>query len=146
MITKEAVKLLVFSGGSAILFSSILGLFMLIPMQKDPSKENTTPSTIIFKHIGAAHIDWIMLGLMLGLAAALIQIFELTTEPFAVVCLIFGAWMNPLPYVFRAFGINAFRFGGSIVQRLAATLGITSSLAIVFGWIHILLAAWNSGF
>lgn len=145
MITTEAVKLLVFSGGSAILFSAILGLFMLIPMQRDPSKENTNP-TIIFKHIGAAHIDWIMLGLMLGLAAALIQIFELTPGSFAVLCLIFGAWMNPLPYVFRAFGINAFRFGGSIVQRLSATLGLTSSLAIVYGWIHILLAAWNSGF
>lgn len=145
MTPTEAIKLLVFSGGSAILFSSILGLFMLLPMQKEHPKEVANP-TIIFKHIGAAHIDWIMLGLMLGLAAALIHIFNITAEPFAVYCLIFGAWINPLPYVFRAFGINAFRFGGNITQRLAATLGLTSSLAIVYGWTHLLLTAWGIGF
>ena len=133
-----AVKTLVWCGGAAIAWSSVLGFMMLLPMQPWAPK---VPRTINFKQVGAAHLDWIVLGLMLGLAAAVIQVYSITPSIFVVVSLSVGAWMNPLPYVFRAFGINAFVLGGSAVQRAAASLGLLSSLGILYGWFMLLYIA-----
>lgn len=135
-------KLLVFSGALAVAFSSVLGLAMLVPLQ---SWGRRLGKGMNFKQIGAAHLDWIMLGLMQGLAGGLIALFGLDAAPAAVWAMIFGAWANPLPYVFRAFGVNAFAFGGGPVQRAAAALGLMSSLTILFAWSVILsgaLKAW----
>ena len=139
-----AAKLLVFSGASAIAFSSLLGLAMLIPLQ---SWGHRFGKGMNFKQVGAAHLDWIMLGLMQGLAGGLIALFSLDVTTAAVWAMIFGAWANPLPYVFRAFGVNAFAFAGGPVQRAAAGLGLTSSLAILYAWSVILsgaLTAWTA--
>ncbi len=134
----ESAKILLFSGGAAILFSSLIGFLMLIPLQ---AHENKSTSRINLKHIGAAHLDWIMLGLMQGLAGGLILLFELAPPLWIVFLMVFGGWANPLPYVFRAFGINAFRFSGGAVQRLAAALGGLSSLSIVTAWLVLLYCA-----
>ncbi len=137
----ETAKLLMFSGATAILFSSLLGFGMRQPLQ---SKKPKTGRGVNFKQIGAAHLDWIMLGLMQGLAGALIWAFGLNPPLWAAVALIFGGWANPLPYVFRAFGVDAFVWGGDFVQRSAAALGLLSSLSIVAGWSVLLWTAWRA--
>lgn len=126
MVTELAARALVLSGSLAILASSLLGLGMLVPMQR---RGRSFPPAL-----RAAHLDWILLGLMEGLAAALVLLFRLEPPLWAVAALIGGAWANPLPYVFRAFGVDAFRFAGPPLQRLAAALGLLSSLAIIAGW------------
>jgi hypothetical protein len=141
-VTPElAAKILVFSGAAAIVFSSLLGMAMLIPLQPWAKKRG---SGINFKQIGAAHLDWIMLGLMQGLAGGVIALFGASAAPFVVWAMVFGAWANPLPYVFRAFGVNAFAFDGGLLQRTAAILGLTSSLAILYAWFVILFGAAKS--
>jgi hypothetical protein len=140
MATLEAIRLLIFSGGLAIFASSLLGAVMLIPMQ---SWGQNLIKGVNYKQIGAAHIDWIMLGLMQGLAAAAISIFGVSPTPAAVWALVIGGWANPLPYVFRAFGVNAFAFEGGVVQRTASALGATSSAAIIYGWFSILTDCWE---
>ncbi|MBL4617109.1 MAG: hypothetical protein JKY46_05395 [Robiginitomaculum sp.] len=141
MTSIESAKLLLFSGGAAILFSSLLGVLMLIPLQAHQPKKK---SGVNFKHIGAAHLDWIILGLMQGLAGALIWAFSLDIALWILLLMIFGAWINPLAYVFLAFGINAFQFSGGIMQRLAATLAGLSSLAIIVAWAVILFFAYQN--
>jgi hypothetical protein len=136
MTSPEAARLLLISGGTAILFSSLLGLVMVVLMQPWGRR---LMEGFDHKAIGAAHLDWIMLGLMQGLAAGMIFACALTPSPWAIIALVAGAWLNPLPYVLRAFGINAFVFGGNIAQRTAAALGLTSSLAIIVGWAALLI-------
>jgi hypothetical protein len=136
-----ATQMLVFSGAAAIAFSSLLGLAMLVPLQGWGQKFGRG---LNMKQIGAAHLDLIMLGLMQGLAGGMIGVFSLDVPAAAVWAMIFGAWANPAPYVFRAFGVNAFAFGGGPVQRAAAALGLTSSLAILSAWTVILLGAASS--
>ena len=137
----EAARLLVFSAGAAILFSSLMGFAMLAPLQPWGAK---LMKGLSYKQIGAAHLDWIMLGLMQGLGAGVIAAFSLNLSIWPVAALIAGGWLNPLPYLFRGFGLNAFVFGGGAMQRAAATLGLLSSLAIVFAWSVILFAAWEA--
>jgi hypothetical protein len=139
MTTIDATRLLIFSGGLAILMSSLMGVAMLIPMQSWGQK---LIKNINYKQIGAAHLDWLMLGLMQGLAGAAIMAFALSPSAGAVWALVFGGWANPMPYVFRAFGVNAFAFEGGAVQRSAAALGGLSSAAIIYGWFQILTACW----
>jgi hypothetical protein len=137
----SAAKVLVFSGAAAIFFSSLLGLAMLIPLQPWAQKLGRG---VNFKQIGAAHLDWIMLGLMQGLAGGMIVLFGVSLAPLAIWAMVFGAWANPLPYVFRAFGVNAFVFGGGLLQRAASVLGLTSSLCILYAWFVILIGAVNA--
>lgn len=140
METIEAARLLLFSGGLSILFASLLGFAMLIPLQPWGRK---VFQGINFKQAGAAHLDWIMLGLMQALAAGLIVVFDLSPSSFAVWAMVFGGWLNPLPYVFRAFGINAFALAGPPLQRFAAALGAFSSTLIVVAWVLLLASAWE---
>jgi hypothetical protein len=128
----ESAKFLVLSGSISIFFSSWIGVTMLFPHM--PKAEGAKTPGINFKQIGAAHIDWIMLGLMQGIAGLLLFLFNAPVAPYVVWILAFGAWFNPLPYVFRAFGINAFVFAGGPVQRIAAGMGASSSAAIIIGW------------
>ena len=68
----DPIKLLTFNAGLQILFSSLFGVVMLVPMQpwgkalraKIPAKASL-----------AAHLDWIMLGLAQGVAAVGISAF-----------------------------------------------------------------------
>ncbi|MDP2130024.1 MAG: hypothetical protein U0989_10760 [Azonexus sp.] len=139
MATLEATRLLIFSGGLAIFVSSLLGVAMLVPMQ---SWGQDLIKSINYKQIGAAHIDWIMLGLMQGLAGGAIIGFGVAPAQTAVWALIVGGWLNPTPYMFRAFGINAFAFEGGFIQRAAAAVGAASVAAIIYGWASILIACW----
>jgi len=135
----DAAKLLFFSGAASMLFSTFLGFVMLVPMQ--PWGRHLL-NGMNFKQFGAAHLDWLMLGLMQGLAGGLVTVFAVAPEPLAVWAMMLGGWLNPLAYVFRAFGVNAFAFEGRATQRFAAALGLGSSLAIAFAWVSILAACW----
>ena len=137
----ESARLLVFSGAAAILFSSIMGFAMLIPLQP---WGRAFMKGLNYKQIGAAHLDWIILGLMQGLGAGVVMAFALKLPIWPVAALIAGGWLNPLPYLFRGFGLNAFEFAGGIAQRAAAGLGLLSSIAIVYAWIVILSSAWEA--
>jgi hypothetical protein len=136
----EATRLLIFSGGLSILFASLLGSAMLIPLQ--PWGKRAFKG-VNFKQLLAAHLDWVMLGLMQGLAGGLIAVFGLTPSAYIVWTMVLGGWLNPLPYLFRAFGINAFALTGSLTQRLAASLGGISAAMIIFAWFVLLGAAWD---
>lgn len=136
----EATRILLFSGGSSIFFSTALGFLMLAPMQP---WGRSLLKRVNFKQFGAAHLDWLMLGLMQGLAAGLVAAFAVDPPAPAVWAMVVGGWLNPLAYVFRAFGVNAFAFDGDATQRLAATLGLGSSVAIAYAWMSILAACWN---
>lgn len=137
----SAAQILMFSGGCAILLSSSIGFMMLIPLQPWGRK---WIKGINFRQIGAAHLDWIMLGLMQGLAVGLVLLFQLNPPYWSVVAMIAGAWINPLSYVFRAFGIDAFSFAGDRLQRAAAMVGGASATAIAVSWFVLLNAAWHS--
>jgi hypothetical protein len=132
MTPLEAAKFLALSGSIAIFFSAWVGVLMLFP-RRTRTVGGDRP-VVNMKQVGAAHLDWIMLGLMQALAGLLLWLFDTAPVVPSVWLIVFGGWLNPLPYVFRAFGINAFVYGGSPVQRLAAVLGGLSSLAIIIGW------------
>jgi hypothetical protein len=133
--------LLVFSGSLSVLFASLLGALMLIPLQPWGKKAFRG---VNFKQLLAAHLDWVMLGLMQGLAAGLIAVFLLSPSALIVALMILGGWLNPLPYLFRAFGINAFALTGSLTQRVAASLGGISSTMIILAWTALLASAWQA--
>ncbi len=133
--------MLVFSGSLSVLFASLLGALMLIPLQPWGKKAFRG---VNFKQLLAAHLDWVMLGLMQGLAAGLIAVFLLSPSALIVALMILGGWLNPLPYLFRAFGINAFALTGSLTQRVAASLGGISSTMIILAWTALLASAWQA--
>jgi hypothetical protein len=135
----DAAKLLLFSGAASMLFSTLLGFVMLAPMQ--PWGRHLLKG-LNFKQFGAAHLDWLMLGLMQGLAGGLVIVFTVAPASTAVWAMVIGGWLNPLAYIFRAFGVNAFAFEGSAAQRFAAALGLGSSLAIAYAWVSILGSCW----
>jgi len=135
----DSAKLLLFSGAASMLFSTFLGFVMLVPMQ--PWGRHLLKG-LNFKQFGAAHLDWLMLGLMQGLAGGLIVAFAVAPASSAVWAMVLGGWLNPLAYIFRAFGVNAFAFEGSAAQRFAAALGLGSSLAIAYAWVAILATCW----
>ncbi|MCZ8171352.1 MAG: hypothetical protein ACK442_07690 [Novosphingobium sp.] len=137
----ESARLLVFSGSAAMFFSTLLGVAMLIPMQ--PWGRHLAKG-LNYRQIGAAHLDWIMLGLMQALAAGLIVLFALNPATWVVWAMILGGWLNPLPYVFRAFGVDAFAMAGGPLQRFAAGLGAVSATLIVVSWAVLLHAAWQA--
>jgi hypothetical protein len=140
MESQFAIKVLLMSAACAMVFSSLIGVGMLFIIKG--ISEQGAPPKINLRQIGAAHLDWIMLALMLGLAAAFIHFFELATVPlFAIAALVFGAWVNPLSYVFRAFGVNAFVFAGGPMQRISAALGGLSSTGIIIAWVMLIIPA-----
>jgi len=139
-MTEFSIQLLVFSGSLAILISSCLGVFMMIPhLTNERSKK--IAKQINFKHLLAAHLDWIMLGLMQGLAAGLIAAFSLEVGLWVIILMIYGAWMNPVPYFLRAFGINAFVFAGAPIAKFFNILATISVICIITSWSVLLYAA-----
>lgn len=137
----RAAQWLVFSGALAILWSSLLGLFMMIPHLRSNTLTQATRG-LDFRQLLAAHLDWIMLAFMQGLAAGLLVLFDLTIPFWIVGMLIFGGWMNAVPYLLRAIGINAFVYGGGIIQRVASVLGGVSVAFVIVAWAMLV---WSSG-
>lgn len=132
----DPVRLLALNAGAQILFASLLGWLMVAARQPwacEPA------SSLRSKAMTAAHLDWMVLGFMQGLAAFMLDRWPTPGDAVAAGLLVYGGWINPLAYVFRALGIDAFSFAGGPGQRLAAFFLGTSSLAITAAWLLLLL-------
>ena len=141
--SNTALKVLGLSAGSAIFWSSLLGLFMMTPHLM-PNARSTLLKKVNFRHLLSAHLDWFMLAFMQGVAALLIFAFALQPPVWVVIALVFGGWMNAVPYFLRAFGVNAFVFGGGTGQRTAHIIGGVSVLAIISAWAALLIMGWSA--
>jgi len=131
-------QLLVWNAGAQIAFASLLGWLMLIPRQPWGGAFKRLRS----RDFTAAHLDWLMLAFMQFGAS-----YSMTRHAFAharwiALALVAGGWLNPVPYVMRSFGIDAFSLSGGWKQRLSAGLSGTSSLLITGAWLAIVIGSW----
>lgn len=127
----DPIYLLSFNAALQVLVSSLLGALMLIPMQ--PWGKRLLPH-VNMKSLVATHLDWYMLAFMQWGAAFIMWRWPAMAQMWVAWLLVFGGWVNPLPYLLRGFGINAFVMGGSTVQRVAAGVAGVSVLAILVAW------------
>jgi hypothetical protein len=134
------VRLLLINATLQFLVSSLLGLLLLIPMQNwGKGVARLFANT---QDMRSTHLDWLMLALMqYGIAFAMHYLPVGRSEMIAVL-LVFGGWMNALPYLARGlFGINAFQLTGSFRQIACALLGIISVCALITAF-SLLLIGW----
>ncbi len=124
-----------------VLVSSLLGTFMLIPMQ--PWGKWLLPK-INMKSLLATHMDWYMLAFMQWGAAFIMSRWPETQSTWAASLMMFGGWTNALPYLLRGFGINAFVMGGGLVQRVSAAIAGLSVLAILLSWLLVIKSMMSS--
>lgn len=117
--------LLAFNAALQILVSSFFGVLMLVPMQ--PWGRALRPR-LDAKAMLAAHLDWLMLAFMQLGASFIFTRWPVTASTGTAWMLVFGGWVNPLPYLVRGFGVDAFVF---------AAAGI-SIAAIIGAWLLIL--------
>ncbi|WP_228565167.1 hypothetical protein [Myxococcus sp. AB036A] len=132
----DPVALLAFNGGLQVFASSLLGMFMLVPLQ--PWGKGVA-TRVNMKSLLATHLDWLMLSFMQQGAAFMMSRWPETASPWTAWLLAFGGWTNVSPYLLRGFGINAFVLGGSWGQRAAAGIAVLSTAAILSAWSRLLL-------
>lgn len=125
------VHLLACNAAMQVLVSSLLGTLMLIPMQPWGKR---FAARLNMKSLLATHMDWYMLAFMQFGAAFIMAHWPSTASPYIAALLVFGGWTNPLPYLLRGFGINAFVMGGNALQRVSASIAGLSVLAIIAAW------------
>ena len=127
------------NASAQVLIASLLGVVMLVPMQPWASG---LKAKMNFKALLSAHLDWLMLAFMQWGAVMTMTWWPTARSSTVAGLLIFGGWVNATPYLFRAFGLDAFVLAGRWPQRAAASLGGISSLAIIAGWSII---CWKIG-
>ena len=125
------------SASLQIVFSSVLGFVMLLPMQPWGKRLRLPVDP---KALVAAHLDWIMLAFMEFGAAFVASRWQVPSARTAAWLLVYGGWLNPVPYVLRGMGINAFAFAGGAKQRVSAAIAGSSALAILVAWV---ILAWG---
>lgn len=135
-MTSDPTLLLAFNAGAQVLVSSLLGSFMLVPMQPWGRR---LAGRVNMKALLSTHLDWLMLAFMQWGAAFVMDRWSGTRSLLVAALLAFGGWTNPVPYLLRGFGINAFVLGGDLKQRISATIAGLSSLSIIIAW-SVLLA------
>jgi hypothetical protein len=128
-------QLLAVNAAAQIAFSCLLGWLMLIPRQ--PWGKRLSP--LRSRDFTAAHLDWLMLAFMQLGASYLMTRHGFTHARGIAYALVFGGWVNPVPYVLRAFGVNAFSLSGGAKQLAGAALAGVSSLLITAAWIAIVV-------
>lgn len=130
-------KLLVANALVQIAFSTLLGSWLLyrIHIRRDRTGA---------RDLVAAHVDWIMLALVETAVAGGIVLFELREAHVPAVLVIVGGWLNPVPYLARGFGINAFVFAGARMQRGLAGVGAASVVSLTTGLLWITFAVLAS--
>lgn len=134
-VTFDPILVLAWNAGAQVLVSSLLGTFMLIPMQPWGKR---LARRVNSKALLSAHLDWLMLAFMQWGAAFIMDRWTGTRSLAVAALLVFGGWTNPTPYLLRGFGINAFVMAGGAKQRVAALIAGMSSLAIIVGWTILL--------
>jgi hypothetical protein len=131
-------RLLLHSAVLQFLFSVLLGWLMLVPRQPWGKGLQWLKS----KDFTAAHLDWFMLAFMQLGAGGLLRWHPAPHAEIVAYTLIAGGWLNPVPYVLRALGVNAFSLGGGVRQFTSALLAGMSSLAITLGWFVLVVETW----
>lgn len=126
------VKALVVSGAVEILVSCLLGLVMLIMMQ--PWGAGLARRGPKLRDLGSVHLDLLMLAFLQFAAAFLLHGFGLSIHPALLGMLMAGCWLNPMPYLARGYGINAFVLGGPPRQVALALVGLASVVALTVSW------------
>src|ERR1051325_8938052 len=125
------VKLLTANAAAQLFVSSLLGFYMLLPRQpwlKGVFKKPRDPKSLL-----SVHLDLIMLAFMqLGAAFAMSRL--MAPSQTVAVLLVFGGWTNPLPYLLRGAGIDAFVLAGKPKQPSAAGISGLSSAGIPAAW------------
>ena len=138
---RDPVWCLAFNAALQVLVSSLLGAFMLIPMQP---WGRAWRERVDMRSLLSAHLDWYMLAFMQWGASWLMHQWPSTRSPWVAALLMFGGWTNALPYLWRGLGINAFVFAGGAKQRLAAAVSGASALSILVAWSLLLSELWRS--
>ena len=133
------------NAGAQIAFSSLLGSLMLLPFQPWlPFYKRISGKAM--KEVTAVHLDYYLLAFMQFGAASLLQHhvdLEMGSakEDAGLIAklLIFGGWINPTAYAFRAIGINAFALDPTapLSQNAAALLGGVSATGILIAWLKM---------
>jgi hypothetical protein len=136
----DSAHWLVHSATLQFTFSIALGWLMLVPRQPWGRSLKWLHS----KDFTAAHVDWFILSFMQFAAVGIMSLMQSKVSTPWTICVLLalGGWLNPVPYVFRAIGINAFTLGGDRRQMAAAALAGLSSLAITVGWGLLLFQSW----
>jgi hypothetical protein len=138
-MSANPVWLLSLNASLQVLVSSLLGVVMLLPMQ--PWGKKLLPS-FDPKALLSTHLDWLMLAFMQWGAAFCMAQFPHCRSSLAAQLLVFGGWTNALPYLLRAFRINAFVLAGPPKQLVSAAIAGLSSLAIICAWGLIVWRLW----
>jgi len=130
---------LLVSAAAEMLVASLLGYAMLIPMQPWGQRLGVRwpPPRVLM----SIHLDFVMLSLMQFGAAAGIHALPGPRDGLAAALLAVSGWLNVTPYLWRAAGVNAFVLAGGALQRAAALLSLVGTLALVTGWL-VLLLGW----
>jgi hypothetical protein len=128
------IRTLLCNAAAQIFVACLLGWAMLIPMQPWGAALRKKGAS---RALLAAHLDWILLALTQCAAAMMHQVFGLRHLTLLTAVLIVGGWLNPVPYLLRAFGVDAFVFAGRWPQRLAAGIAGVSALALTLAWASI---------
>jgi hypothetical protein len=140
-VISNPALLLAGNAGAQVLVSSLLGTFMLVPMQPWGKQ---LAVRVNMKALLSTHLDWLMLAFMQFAAAFIMDRWAGTQSLVVAMLLVFGGWTNPTPYLLRGFGINAFVMAGGAKQRAAAAVAGMSSLAIIAGWAILLFGLLRS--
>lgn len=130
----QIISQLMLNASIQIFVSTIFGFIMLIPMQP---WAKYLPFSFPSRHsLLAVHLDWYMLAFMeLGCGLIFYIHPKLISKDISRL-LMFGGWINPLAYLLRDYGINAFvlDFTGSYVRILSAIIAGISACSILYGW------------
>lgn len=124
-----------------ILFTTILGWLMLLPHQPW-AKDNALAKKLRSTHVTSAHVDWVILALLQLGAAVVLERVRVPNAAVVARCLVYSGWAAPLTYVFKAWGVNGFRFDGRLtIDSLVGLVGFTATTAHTYAWV-VLVRAW----
>lgn len=125
-----------------ILWTTLLGWALLFPRQPWAKKYGWAQA-LRSKDVTAAHVDWVILGLVnVGAALVIPRIAHRLDDPHAIArCLVYSSWVAPLTYFFRGFGINGFRITGLNKESVVGLTGFTATSSFTYAWIKV-VQAW----
>jgi hypothetical protein len=131
-------QMLAWNAGAQLAFSSLLGWAMLFPRQPWGQRWKL----LLHRGFTSAHLDWMMLAFMQFGASYALARHGVPHARTIALALVIGGWLNPIPYVLRAFGIDAFSLAGDWKQRVSAAISGGSALLITVAWIAITVESW----
>ena len=125
----STARVLACSGVLELLASCVLGVGILALMQ--PWGSDWARRGPKLHDLGRMHLDLLMLALVQVMTALLVRGFELLLDSTLAALLIAGSWLNPVPYLVRGLGLNAFVWAGRPAQKFWAGLGLASVVALM---------------